>query len=142
MGTSVLRPIFTVRSPPRCISRYKVDLLMPSDRAASLGDIAIGTFIWGVVPFFPRSFNRETRSAPTPLGSYVLTIFSHDLCSLLRVSQDFFWRVFGHFRAKSRSMTDPDTGYLLCFHRITPTTLFVGKSILLNLYLASNQNTD
>lgn len=48
VGTSVLRPIFTVRSLFRCISLYRVDLLMPSDRAASLGDIAIGAFISGV----------------------------------------------------------------------------------------------
>ena len=66
VGTSVLRPIFTVRSPPRCISRYKVDLLMPSDRAASRGDIAIGVFILGGCTFLSSALNRGSRSAPLP----------------------------------------------------------------------------
>jgi len=48
VGTSVLRPSFTVRIRPCFISRYKVDLLMPIARAASRGDIAIGLFIWEV----------------------------------------------------------------------------------------------
>jgi len=113
VGTSVLRPIFTVRSPPRCISRYKVDLLMPSDRAASLGDIAIGSFIWEVyLSFFGLLTVNLVRHHSQ--GSYVLTIFSYDVCSFLRVSQDFFWRVLGHFRGKLRSVIDSYTGYLLC----------------------------
>ena len=99
MGTSVLRPIFTVRSPPRCISRYKVDLLMPSDRAASLGDIAIGSFILEVYLscFGLLTFNLVRHPSQ---GSYVLTIFSHDVCSLLRVSRDFFLASFGAFSGK------------------------------------------
>ncbi len=96
MGTSVLRPIFTVRSPPRCISRYKVDLLMPSDRAASLGDIAIGVFIWEVYLSCFGLLTVNLVRHPSQ-GSYVLTIFSYDVCSLLRVSQDFFLSSFGAF---------------------------------------------
>lgn len=96
VGTSVLRPIFTVRSPPRCISRYKVDLLIPSDRAASLGDIAIGLFIWEVYLSFLGLLTLNLVRHPSQ-GSYVLTIFSHDVCSLLRVSQDFFLQCFGVF---------------------------------------------
>ena len=82
VGTSVLRPIFTVRSPPRCISRYKVDLLMPSDRAASLGDIAIGSFIWEVYLSFLGLLTLNLVRHPSQ-GSYVLTIFSYDVSSLL-----------------------------------------------------------
>ena len=50
MGTSVLRPSFTVRIRPCFISRYKLDRLIPIARAASRGDIASGLFIMGVVP--------------------------------------------------------------------------------------------
>ena len=31
-----------------------MDLLTPIEVAASRGDIAIGVFIWEVLPFFPR----------------------------------------------------------------------------------------
>ncbi len=82
VGTSVLRPIFTVRSPPRCISRYKVDLLIPIARAASLGDIAIGLFILEVYLSFhgPSTVNLVRHPSQ---GSYVSTIFPDDVCSLL-----------------------------------------------------------
>ena len=69
---------------------------MPSDRAASLGDIAIGVFILGGVPFFPRLLTADLVRHPSQ-GSYLLTIFSHDVCSLLRVSRDFFLACFGAF---------------------------------------------
>ena len=88
---------------------------MPSDRAASLGDIAIGVFILGVA-FLSSALNRGSRSAP-PLNSLVpmcqlfFQMMSVDCYRYPRIS---FCRVLGHFRAKLRSMTDPYTGNLLC----------------------------
>ena len=69
---------------------------MPSDRAASLGDIAIGSFIWEVYLSFLGLLTVNLVRHPSQ-GSYVLTIFSYDVSSLLRVSQDFFLPCFGAF---------------------------------------------
>lgn len=96
VGTSVLRPSFTVRIRPCFISRYKLDRLIPIARAASRGDIAIGVFIWEIYLSFLGLLTLNLVRHPSQ-GSYVLTIFSHDVCSLLRVSQDFFLPCFGAF---------------------------------------------
>ena len=73
---------------------------MPRDRAASLGDIAIGVFIWEVYLSFRGLLTVDLVRHPSQ-GSYVLTIFSHGVCSLLRVSQDFFLASFGAFSGQT-----------------------------------------